>query len=145
MAGVCWLSWLSGDLTAGQVRTPLSGPVSLGGREIEQFVLLQTIHVNHPFLTRSQNGEFWILPGQFIPVSQDARGFYFQATSGLRPFIGNGEAVPGGLYLSKKKPDEIFRYFGNARSNRGGMDIDSIPLGAGDVRLLKVAHSETHK
>ncbi|MEO6872351.1 MAG: hypothetical protein ABI233_09060 [Chthoniobacterales bacterium] len=124
---------------------PLHGPAILKGRNIEEFVLLRTIHVNHPFLTRSENGEFWILPGQFIPVSEDARGYYFQATNGLHSFFSQNKAVAGGLYVSKQKPDRIFRYFGDATDSTAGLDIDGTPLLTRDVKLLKVAHSEKQK
>ncbi|HEY2799935.1 MAG TPA: hypothetical protein VGI85_05030 [Chthoniobacterales bacterium] len=146
LAAIC-LFLLSIGARARQTRTPFHGTASLGGRQIERFVLLRTIHVNHPLLTRSEQGEFWILPGQFIPVSEDARGIYFQATNGFRVFAGNREPllVPGGLYVSKRKPDEIFRYFGSAEKSANGVDIDSIPLRADYVRLLKVAHAATNK
>lgn len=136
---------LSYGTYAGQSRVPFNGPAFLKGTEVEQFVLLRTIHVNHPLLTRSQNGEFWILPEQFIPVSEDARGYFFQATNGLHSFFSQNKAVTGGLYVSKKKPDEIFRYFGNAKDSNAGIDIDSIPLLANESRQLRVAHSEKRK
>ncbi len=144
VTGLCYLLQSHGSY-AGQNRVPFKGPVFLKETEVEQFVLLRTIHVNHPLLTRSQNGEFWILPGQFIPVSEDARGYYFQATNGLHSFFSQDKAVAGGLYVSKKKPDEIFRYFGDAKDNNAGIDVDTIPLLANAARQLKVAHSEKRK
>jgi len=128
---------------SGQQRTPFAGTASLGGRSVERLVLLRTIHVNRPLLTRGMNGEYWILPGQFMPVSEDPSGVYFQATNGLKVFSGYREPQPvdGGLYVSKARPDVIYRYFGNARDPRAALDVESMPLSSDLVRQLKVAHA----
>lgn len=92
-------------------------------------------------------GEFWILPGQFIPVSEDPGGIYFQGTSGLRVFAGNRgpQPVPGGLYVIKTNPDKIYRYFGNAADLADPVEVDSIPLKMNSVRQLKVARAAGKK
>ena len=56
--------------------------------------------------------------GQFVPVSEDRDGVFFQATNGLsQPQSVTAKPVfrPGGLYIKKTEPDGMYWYFGDAR------------------------------
>jgi hypothetical protein len=131
--------------SAPAARNPVTAtPRVGGGQTIERFVLMETIHIQHPNMRHREAMEFWMLPGQFIPVSEDGEGVYYQGTSGFRIFAGSAgqKAVPGGLYVSKTSKDRITPYVGNAKDmgETLSMDVAALLL---DARMkLKVAHTE---
>jgi len=147
--GVITLLVLTGLTTdAGPARTVVKGtPKVGGGQEVERFVLMQTIHIDHPNMRRADAMEYWMLPGQFIPVSEDAEGVYYQATSGFRIFRGSmgQKVVHGGLYVSKTRKDRILAYVGNAKELGQGLEIDPIALMLDVRQKLKVARAEPKK
>jgi hypothetical protein len=130
---------------AGSARTPVKGiPKVGGGREVERFVLMETVHISHPNMRRADAMEYWMLPGQFVPVSEDGEGVYYQATSGFRIFRGSlGQKVTsGGLYVSKSRSDRIQPYVGDAKEPGEALNLDTFALLL-DVRMkLKVARAE---
>jgi hypothetical protein len=132
-------SWAARSAVTG---TPRVG----GGQAIERLVLMETIHIQHPNMRHREAMEFWMLPGQFIPVSEDGEGVYYQATSGFRLFNGSlgQKAVPGGLYMSKTSKDRIVPYVGNARDLGDALSMDVTPLLLDSRMKLKVARAE-HK
>ncbi len=126
-------------------RTAVRGvPRVGGGQEVERFVLMQTIHISHPNMRRADAMEYWMLPGQFVPVSEDVEGVYFQATSGFRIYRGSmgQQVVPGGLHVSKTRNDRILPYIGNAKDLSGSLSIDTFQLLLDARQKLKVAHAE---
>jgi hypothetical protein len=144
-AAIGLLAFLSLPASAGLSRTMVRGiPKVGGGQEIERFVLMETVHISHPNMRRRDAMEYWMLPGQFIPVSEDGEGVYYQATSGFRLFRGSmgQKVVHGGLYVSKTRKDRILPYIGNAKELEEGVEMDTFALLV-DVRMkLKVAHTE---
>lgn len=133
---------------AGTPRSAVKGiPKVGGGQEVERFVLMQTVHIQHPNMRHGEAMEFWMQPGQFIPVSEDAGGVYYQSTSGFRIFRGSmgQKNVHGGLYVSKTRKDRIVPYVGNAKALEEALEMDVAALML-DVRLkLKVARAELKK
>jgi hypothetical protein len=133
---------------AGPPRTAVKGiPKVGGGQMVERFVLMQTIHIDHPNMRRADAMEYWMLPGQFIPVSEDGLGVYYQATSGFRIFRGSMEqkVVHGGLYVSKTRKDRILAYVGNARELGEELEMDPIALLLDVRQKLKIARAESKK
>jgi hypothetical protein len=130
---------------AGSTRTAVNGIPKVGGRrEVERFVLMETVHISHPNMRRADAMEYWMLPGQFVPVSEDAEGVYYQATSGFRIFRGSlGQKVTsGGLYVSKSRSDRIQPYVGDAKEPGEALDLDTFALLLDARMKLKVAHAE---
>ena len=130
---------------AGLPRSAVKGiPKVGGGQEVERFVLMETIHIDHPNMRRADAMEYWMLPGQFIPVSEDGEGVYYQSTSGFRIFRGSmgQKAVHGGLYVSKTRQDRILPYVGNAKELGEGLKMDTIALLLDVRQKLKVARAE---
>ena len=115
-----------------------------GGQEVERFVLMETIHIAHANMRRRDAMEYWMLPGQFVPVSEDSEGVYYQATSGFRIYRGSmgQEVVPGGLFVSKTRNDRILPYVGNARQPGESLSMDTFQLLLDVRQKLKVAHAE---
>ena len=130
---------------AGLPRSAVRGiPKVGGGQEVERFVLIETIHIDHPNMRRADAMEYWMLPGQFIPVSEDSEGVYYQATSGFRIFRGSMEqkVVHGGLYVSKTRKERILAYVGNAKELGEGLKMDPIALLLDVRQKLKIARAE---
>jgi hypothetical protein len=144
---VLFCAGLASPSEAGSKRTPVQGSPLLAGRPVEQLVLLQTIHVHHSQLPRALSRESWILPGQFVPVSEDSAGVYFQGLNGQRVFAGNREPqwTPGGLYLDKTRADRVYPYWGDARNSNEALDVDGFSLKKASIAQLKLAHSERKK
>lgn len=142
-AGV--LGFASSVTFADLPRTAVRGtPKVGGGQEVERFVLLTTVHINHPNMRRRDAMEYWMLPGQFVPVSEDSEGVYYQATSGFRLYEGfsGQKVVPGGLYVSKTRNDRILPYVGNAKELGESLSMDTFQLLLDVRQKLKIAHAE---
>jgi hypothetical protein len=114
------------------------------GQEVERFVLMETIHIAHVNMRRADAMEYWMLPGQFVPVSEDGEGVYYQATSGFRIFRGSmgQKIVHGGLYVSKTRRDRILPYVGNAKELGEALEMDTIALLLDVRQKLKIARAE---
>jgi hypothetical protein len=108
---------------------------------------MQTIHIEHPNMRRGDAMEFWMLPGQFIPVSEDDEGVHYQSTSGFRIFRGSmtPKVVHGGLYVSKTRKDRIVPYVGNAKELGEALEMDVAALLLDVRQKLKVARVERKK
>ena len=143
--GLLALTTLSAN--AGSPRTAVRGTPTVAGQEVERFVLMQTIHIEHPNMRRRDAMEFWMLPGQFIPVSEDGEGVHYQSTSGFRIFRGSmgQKVVHGGLYVSKTRKDRIVPYVGNAKELGETLEMDVAALLLDVRQKLKVARVERKK
>lgn len=96
-------------------RWPVQGTPLICGREIPQFVIFERVRDHR---TEKNRSSLRVSPGNiFIPVSQDKNGVFYHALIGVIRYDYNyGKAVvPGGIYVSKTIPNEIFIYFGDAR------------------------------
>ena len=123
-------------------RTPVKGAPVILGREIPRFVLLQPIRINPaaPGLTKLDLLDRLIgqmLAGQFVPVSEDAKGVYYQAARGFQT-AGHTSSMPAGLYVSKNRGDTIIAYTGDARDQAAELLMDSQRLPTGDLVKLKI-------
>lgn len=77
------------------------------------------------------------MPGQFVPVSEDSAGFYYQAVNGIQR-VGETTASPGGLHVSKSKEGMIFVYAGDARQPQKPLFRDTYGLSKVEMAKLKV-------
>lgn len=120
-------------------RTPVQGTPRILGREMPRLILLEPIY-------HSPSSSDWsfqwktllsvIPPGQFVPVSEDRGGIFFEAPNGLgQPQSVTAKTVfyPGGLYVSKQRPSAIYWYFGKARG-QSWVDVSPRPLPLEDQR-----------
>ena len=135
--------WLTVALcAAAPSRTAVKEAPVIFGREIPRFVLLQPIRINRsaPGLTNADLMDRLIgqmLPGQFVPVSEDAKGVYYQAARGFQR-EGHTSSVPAGLYVSKTRADTIQAYTGDARDLGAPLTIDVQRLTQSDLSKLKI-------
>jgi hypothetical protein len=128
-------------------RTAISGIPRVLGREIECFILLAPIVVD-----RSKAGVRFadiimvrMVPGTFVPVSEDAGGIFYQAVNGFLEIRGSNK-IGGGVYVSKSQPGMIWVYVGNAgMSSKRGVEKDRLPLPASALRSLHVGKAAPKK
>lgn len=137
----------SRDVRADLPRTPIKGVPRVLGRDIECFVLLAPIVVD-----RSKPGVRFadiimvrIVPGTFVPVTEDAGGIFYQAVNGFLEIRGSNK-IGGGVYVSKSQPGMIWVYVGNAGMNsKRGVEKDRLPLPASALRSLHVGKAAPKK
>jgi hypothetical protein len=83
-----------------------------------------------------------VMPGTFIPVTEDEGGIYYQAVNGYLTIRGN-RRIGGGLYMSKSRPGVIWAYVGDAQMNaKVGVEKDRLPLPADSLHNLRTAKPE---
>jgi hypothetical protein len=125
-------------------RTPVRSVPRLFGRDIERFVLLAPIVID-----RSKPGVRFtdiimvrMVPGTFIPVSEDAEGIFYQAVNNFVQIRGNNP-IGGGVYVSKSRPGRISVYVGDARmGSKWGVQKDTLPLPTSALRNLHVGKAD---
>jgi hypothetical protein len=119
-------------------RWPVRSPPIMCGREIPEFVMFERKPVpgadkDHPSLRASPSDIF-------IPVSQTKEGVFYHALTGITTHSWDygRQVVPGGLYVSKTKPNAIFIYFGDAR--KPGWDLRPMlsPLSMKEQERLRI-------
>lgn len=123
-------------------RTPTKGTPRVADKEVPRFVLAGRIDINRaaPGLTNLDmldRVQCRILPGQFVPVSEDAKGVYYQAANGVQR-LGSTTTTPGGLYVSKTRAERIYAYLGDARAQNADLLVDIQPIATNDLRKLQV-------
>ncbi len=104
---------------AGQERSPVQGTQRIAGREVARLVVAQAI----PFQSAAYDSTArWsatvaVIPAaQYVPVSEDQYGVYFQSTAGMGAVReAEGSYSSGGLYVGKQKLGDVHAYFGDAR------------------------------
>ncbi len=143
--GFTLLLGFSGEVVRADLpRTPVRAVPRVFGRDIPRFVLLAPIVVNRaqPGIPFAATMMVRMLPGTFIPVTEDAQGIFYQAVNSFRFIRGNKE-VGGGIYVSKSQPGIIWVYIGNAQMNsKYGVLKDRLPLPASALRSLHVGKPE---
>lgn len=127
---------------AGPNRTLVTGAPKIGDREIPRLILMQSVRINRfaPGLTNADMAERLMgqmLAGQLVPVSEDAKGVYYQSTRGFQR-EGATSSVPAGLYVSKTRANVIYVYTGEARDLAEGLTMDVQPLSTADMAKLKI-------
>ncbi|MFN2507834.1 MAG: hypothetical protein ABR589_03580 [Chthoniobacterales bacterium] len=92
-------------LRADLPRTAVTRVPQVLGRDIERLVLLTPIVVDRskPGVPFANTIMVRIVPGTFIPVSDDPEGIYYQAVNGFLSIRSNN-VIDGGLYVSKSRP-----------------------------------------
>jgi hypothetical protein len=117
-----------------------------GGQKVERFLLLEVVHISHAGMRRRDAPEYWMLPGIFVPVAEDAEGVYYQSTTGFRVYEGWRPQVveAGGLYVSKSQAKRIWPYIGNAKHEHEALLVDQFQLLADKLQKLKTGRAE-HK
>ena len=122
-------------------RTLVKGTPRILGREIEQMVLVSTIHVGGrqvPGMITTP--EYYVLPNRFVAASEDSECVYYQAVARFR----SGTIEEGGLLVSKTTPGLVYSFIGDARNLRVPLHM-MLPLDPQDVRKLKLGRSERHR
>ena len=119
-------------------RRPVIGVPVLGGRPVERFVLESWIvggaERGHRPGTVVYNLK--IPPNIFAPTIEDDAGVFYQAANSI---YSGSVLAPGGLYVKKAKPDEMYLFFGNAQGSGRHVTIHPQPLATEIVRKLRVA------
>ena len=107
------------------------------GREIPQFVLFGYTTVDYT------DGRRFTGRNLFTPVSQDRNGVFYHAENGLteRTYNYGDLTIPGGLYVSKTKPNLIYFYAGDARKPGWVLNPEISPLPMKDLAKLRIGHS----
>ena len=123
-------------------RTLLKGTPVILGREIPRFVSLEPIRINRaaPGLTDRDMMDRLVgqmLAGQFVPVSEDSNGVYYQAARGFQT-PGQTSSIPAGLCVSKTQPGTITAYTGDARDQTAALLMDVQRLSRSDLAKLKI-------
>lgn len=99
----------------------MQGPQRVAGREVARFVVAQAIPFSSPAYDPSArwNATVAVIPaGQYVPVSQDRDGIYFQSTAGMGAVRETeGKYSAGGLYVNKQRLGEVYAFFGDARGS----------------------------
>ena len=131
-------------------RWPVRGTPRIAGREIERFIVLKKFWISHegeyPLYRDSIRG----LPeAVFVPVSEDKEGVFYHSIAGVWRGRYDGwpqtwQLVPGGLYVSKTKPNVIFGYFGDARKPGWVLTPMPYPLKPEVLEKLRVGYSAGH-
>ena len=138
----CMLAALA-DGFAGPGRTPVKGTPLIVGQEVPRFVLTGRIDINReaPGLSNvdvMDRVQCRLLPGQFVPVSEDGKGVYYQGANGVQR-LGSTSAEPGGLYVSKTRAERVCAYIGDARAIGAELIVDVQSIATNDLRKLKIA------
>lgn len=119
-------------------RRPVMGVPVLNGRPVERFVLDSWI-VGSPERGHRPGTvvyNFKIPPNIFRPTIEDDAGVFYQAAN---PFEATFSRPPGGIYVKKARPDEIYLFFGNAQGSGRHVVIRQQPLSPEIVKKLRVA------
>jgi len=123
---------------AASTRRAVIGVPVLGGRPVERFVLESWIvggaERGHRPGTVVYNLK--IPPNIFAPTIEDDAGVFYQAANSI---YSGSVLAPGGLYVKKAKPDEIYLFFGNANGSGRHVTIHPQPLASEIVKKLRVA------
>jgi hypothetical protein len=124
-------------------RTLVKGTPRILGREIEQLVLVSTIHVgkeDRPVPGMLTEPDYYVLPNRFVAASEDSQCVYYQAVARFRAETNQ----EGGLLVSKTTPGIVYSFIGDARNLRMPLHM-MLPLKPEDVRKLKLGRSERHQ
>jgi hypothetical protein len=114
------------------------------GRDLDRLVLLAPIIIDRskpgvPFLATMM---VRVLPGTFIPVTEDSEGIFYQGVNGCLTIRGN-KPIGGGFYVSKSRPGVIWAYIGDAQiRSKFGVEKDRLPLPADALHNLRTGKAE---
>ena len=134
-----WL-FVANMVCAEEPRTLVKGTPRILGREIEQLVLVSTIHVGRQIPGMITMPNYYVLPNRFVAASEDSEHVYYQAVARFRPET----IAEGGLWISKTTPGMVYSYIGDARNLRVPLHM-MLPLDPEDVRKLKLGRAERNQ
>ena len=127
---------LVGAAQAGGARTPVVGTPMLQGRAVARFMLEGYAR----FGSGLPGGPtYMFLPGIFVPVGQDAEGYYFQAAQGLRSSFSESSQVAGGVYVPRSAKYQMSPYIGDARDQSALISVVTRGLPYEEMQKFKVA------
>lgn len=132
---------------AGPGRTVVNGVPKINGREIEQFVLMDYIRMKSSVNAGlGSSTSFVMLPGQFVAVSEDGGGVYYQAVNAFRMAHDPSKVIVGGVYVGRTGSTSMTAYFGDAR-NQGVLVrlLNHQPMITDDMKKFQVAKSGSAK
>lgn len=143
-ASLLFLGFVRGSLANSVLpldRWPVQETPIICGRAISQFVIFERPSDRGADKNRSSLRAS--LGNVFTPVSQDKNGVFYHAMIGVMTFDYNygRRVVPGGLYVSKTKPNTIFIYFGDARKPGWVLNPSRNPLPMKVLERLRIGHS----
>lgn len=125
-------------------RWPVRGTPLICGRAISQFVLLKDVDAGQRRISGFAPLKLLAsLPKNlFTPVSEDKEGVFYHATNGVveRNWNLSTSLVPGGIHVSKAKPNVVFGYFGDARKPGWVLHRTSYPLNIDVLEKLRIGH-----
>lgn len=139
----CGLAVLFGSaasLRADLPRTLLKQKPRIMGREVKELVLTGTVPVGKvlpPGLPTTIT--YKMTPNRFRPVSEDAEGVFYQA---LGPLQEKMPMYRGGVYMSKKFPDKLIPYRGDAADVRLPVGMWE-PLHPGHAQMFRVVFEKS--
>jgi hypothetical protein len=132
-------------------RWPVRGTPRIAGREIERFIVLKKFGISHEREFPKYRDSIRGLPESvFIPVSEDKEAVFYHSITGVWSGRYDGwpetwQLVPGGLYVSKTKPNVIFGYFGDARKPGWVLTPLPYPLKPEVLEKLRVGYTARHR
>lgn len=123
-------------------RTALKSPPQIAGRGVKELVLTAPVRLGAPLGPGMPTVRVYtVRPNRFVPVSEDDWYVYYQADGAL----AEGSGQTGGLCVSKKYPDRVATYWGNARYLKikvsGGYDV----LSPADVKKIRVRYVDLER
>lgn len=125
-------------VAATAARRPVVGVPVLGGRPVERFVLegwiLASPERGHRPGTVVYNLK--VPPNIFAPTIEDDAGVFYQAAN---PIHSSNVLAPGGIYVKKARPDEIYLFFGNSEGTGRHVTVSPKPLAPEHVKKLRIA------
>lgn len=146
LAGIFSLVVASAAL-ASPARTAINGVPKINGREIEQFVLVDYVRMKHSVNAGGGSaGSFVMLPGQFLAVSEDVGGVYYQAVNAFRQAQDPSKVIVGGVYVARASSGSMTAYFGDARDQ--GVPVRLLnhqPMIMDDMKKFQVAKTGSAK
>lgn len=132
---------------AGPGRTAVNGVPRINGREIEQFVLMDYIRMKSAVNAGlGSSTSFVMLPGQFVAVSEDGGGVYYQAVNAFRMAKDPNTVIVGGVYVARTGSSSMTAYFGDARNQGVPVRLlNHVPMITEDMKKFQVAKSSAVK
>ena len=123
----------------GKARILLKESPKISGRPVRELVLTGTVPVGKE-LPRGLPTmlTYKMTPNRFRPVSEDAKGVFYQALGPLQKHMVH---YRGGVYMSKEFPDKLIAYRGDAADPRSTVHLWE-PLHPGYVRMFRVVFAK---
>jgi hypothetical protein len=130
----------SAPLAAAELpRMQLTGPPQILGREVKELLLTGTVPVGTllpPGLPTTTT--YKMTPNRFRAVAEDAEGVFYEAVGPLQKHL---PGYRGGVYVSKRYPDMIRPYRGDASNLRRPVGLWE-PLHPGHAQKFRIVFAK---